>query len=438
MTKRLPTLPPRLARPRLPGEDAHPFVFGCFAYYLMSLAFEGPLRHLLTILHLQTFIYARDLIAVLTVLYYIATPAVRNNDLLKPVVVCFYALLTHAVLSLWLSVPLGSVLFSIKVFMSVLYGMAVADMLGSHRNQLLKLFWIIFSISTLGVMVNEFVGTFPWEGDAFESAFGTNLTTKVWWAGGERRLPGFSRASYSAAMAIGLSGAFCIAQARSLLVKLMALGAGMATIYLTTSKGMVAAFALCGLWLTFSQDTPESRKAGLKIIFVLALVCVAVPVISDLYDGNPTEIKKVPRLLASFWDRISESWPQTFVQLEKNYGFVLGKGLGGVGIAIKMGANNTNVFVPIDNIFWYFYSVFGLIGVYYTFYAAKRVAHFPDNEPAQARSLIAVAMVMIGYGITSVMFEDAFFSILFGLLIGWPNIITKNHKNNQKRHASIN
>ena len=399
---------------------SHGLIFGLFAYYLMSLAFDGIFRHVLTLIHMQTLIYARDLIAILTILYFIQEKTNGKVDLLKPVTVGLYILIVHAVLSLWLSVPLISVFFSFKIFIGVLYGTALSKTLAENEAKLAYLFKFIFTISVAGVFLNYFIGILPWEGDSFDSAFGSASTTKIWWADGERRIPGFSRSSYSAAGAIGITGIYWMASTKSKLSKSIIYIAGCASINITTSKGMVAAFAAYGLWLLFTKNTKKNQGIELKFILTLALLCVIIPVISALYDGNPSDIRTVPSFLSSFWDRISSSWPDTFKQLDKNYGYLLGKGLGGVGIAINISSANTNKFVPVDNIFWHAYSVFGLASLIYFSYAAKTVVGLPKEAPETARQIMAVLAIILAYGITSVIFEEAFFSIVFGAILNWP------------------
>lgn len=407
--------------PSKPKPQKNTFVFLFFSYYLISLAFEGPLRYFLAAIGIETLLYARDIIAAITVIHYIASRFSSDRDLLDAPLIFIYALTAHTVLSLWMGTPIGSVFFSLKIFLSSLYAFTVARLLYHHAQEIKLLFLSIFSLSAAGVIINYFNGPFPWEGDIFDTAFGSVKTTKVWWAGGERRLPGFSRASFSAAMAIGITGAYIMGTAKHLSVRLLVFTIGLTTIYLTTSKGMIIAYGICGSWLIFTSDTNQSQRAGIKLLTALSIAVVLIPVISDLYDGNPADIRKAPPLLTSFWDRISESWPQTFAQLQKNYGYILGKGLGGVGIAIRISEGNTNQFVPIDNIFWYIYSIFGIASLIYWKHAINRIWSLPKSNPTEARPFIALSIIMAGYGLTSVMFEDPFFSITFGLLIGWPS-----------------
>lgn len=389
-----------------------------FVFYLLSLVFEGPLRYVLVLAHAQTFLYLRDAIAVASIIIFLFKGITNSKPITEPCTIAIYLLIVHFFTAIWLGNTIFSILYSSKLFLTALYGLSIATQVHTYRTFLPKFFVFLFIGTVVGIIANYFIGALPWEGERFESAFGAVKTTKVWWSGGERRLSGFARASYSAALIVGVVGGFMLGHYKSTIIKVAILVFGTAAIYLSTSKGMIIAFGLAWMWATLTPQQ-ATKKQGSKILPLLAVFCILIPILASLSGANPNDIRTVPSFLSSFWDRISVTWPATFGFLKDDFGWLIGKGLGGAGTAVLMG-NNYNNFTPIDNYFWYLYSVFGVVAFIYFIAPIKRTIIGARKFSAFNREFICILIAMITYGITTALFEDAFFGIIYGVLSAWP------------------
>ncbi|MES2090186.1 MAG: hypothetical protein V4532_09435 [Pseudomonadota bacterium] len=389
-----------------------------FVCYLLSLVFEGPVRYALVLAHAQTFLYLRDAIAVASIIIFLFKGITNSRPITEPCTIAIYLLFVHLFIAIWLGNTIFSILFSSKLFLTALYGLSIADQVHIYRNFLPKLFIFLFIGTVAGIIANYFIGAFPWEGELFESAFGAVKSTKVWWSGGERRLSGFARASYSAALIIGVVGGFMLGHYKSITLKIVIFIFGTAAIYLSTSKGMIMAFGLAWMWATLTPQQ-ATKTQGSKILPLLAVCCILIPIVASLSGANPNDIRTVPGFISSFWDRIAVTWPTTFGFLKEDFGWLIGKGLGGAGSAVMMG-NNYMKFTPIDNYFWYLYSVFGIVAFIYFIAPIKRTIIGARKSSAFNREFVCILIVMITYGITTALFEDAFFGIIYGVLSAWP------------------
>ncbi len=301
-----------------------------------------------------------------------------------------------------------------------MFGTAAAASVYKHRKYLPTIFTILFLCAAAGVYLNKALKTFPWEGEEFETAFGVVKTTTVWWSEGERRLSGFARASFSAASIIGLSGAFIMLHAKSLSVRLLTLAFGAPAIYLTTSKGMALSYLVVGLLALTTKESGRARIPLSKgLIITFSILAVAAPVLSALIEPNPLLIRTVPSQLSSFMDRASTTWPTAIQYMNSWYNLLIGMGLGGAGGPLRYGSEYLK-YNPLDNIFLYLFVNFGLAGLAYYTILTSRLLNAATSTLNQSAGFAGIVIAIYCYGITAHLFEDAFVSIIIGILIGWP------------------
>lgn len=383
--------------------------------YMLSIAFEGPLRTTLSLAHIEMLLYTRDLAAFCTIAYYVRPSAWADKTAVNLTSIAVYALACHSVLGLWLGHPLGPVLFAIKLFLAFLFGLCVAQHIHKHEKLLLILLTMIFISSALGVFLNKALGTFPWEGDGFDTVFGTVKTTNVWWSGGDRRLPGFSRASFTVASILGISGVFLSAYSKSTLVRMTLFAIGMPAIYLTTSKGIMISYMLVSAWtmLPHSLFKTKSGQFGLWFFVILGIV---LPFLAAALGLTPNVIRTAPASLSSFADRFSTTWPDALLGLNHWYLWITGQGVGGVSGALRFGTEAW-MYNPIDNLFLYCFMNFGILGALYYGFFAYRTSKLHLSDSRLHRAFFASGFLIFSYGVTAHMLEDAFVSIVLGILI---------------------
>jgi hypothetical protein len=386
--------------------------------YLLSLAFEGPVRSLLSLAHAESLLYLRDLFALIFVLKTCFGWRKQNEavEKINVVAIAAYAMVCHAVLGWWIGHPVPAILFSAKIFLALLFGLASGRLLRGNERLFHALMVVFFLGSVAGVFLNAVVGDFPWEGAEYETAFGTVKNTRIWWAGGERRLAGFARASYNAAAVIGMAGAFLLAYQRRLIVKLLLAGIGGAAIYLTTMKGVFLSYAIIAVWAIFFKGERLART-GLWLAVLFAIISLVSPVVSFAFSISPDTVRFAPSNLGSFVERVAITWPDAMSGLDVWWKWFTGLGFGGVASALKF-SPAARVVNPIDNMSLYFYANFGLIGIAYYCYLIKRIAEL--GEPGGGRysvGLLGLGLLVISYGITSQNIEDPMISILTGLIV---------------------
>lgn len=420
MASKTASLPPAAA-PRLApaiqrqAQRHRRFVVNATYIFLSTLILEAPLRMALSAIKLTTLLYARDLLAVAAVAVAMFSPHVLNKHNRNALQVCAYVLITAFFASVVFDNSVVSTGFGAKIFVTSLLGLAMSCFVAEDDARLRKATIAIFVVTSLGVIANKVYGIFPWEGADFESAFGTSQVSKVWWVeGGVRRLAGFTRASTLAACAIALCGAAIMLQWRSLWGKLLTFAVGITSIYLTTSKGVVLAYAVAGIIAFLPRDGQVQKlMAGGTTVLYTLLVLVA-PFLSWFSGVGSNFIRTAPRLLASFADRMTQSWPETFHNFKHWYQWIIGQGLGEVGISKQIISGMTRI-PPTDNIHLYIYCNFGLIGtaLFITLVCTAMASLKKGVTPA-----FMVINVSLGYGIVANIIDDAFNPIALCLCWG--------------------
>lgn len=402
------------------------FIFWSLIAYMSTLVFEGPLRYALSIMGLGTLIYLRDgLVVAVIVLKTIQAIRVRNN-ILDPLIISTYSLLFLSLLGLLIhDVSLFSALFGLKIFLVFLLGMSAANAIETNIKKFQKLIAVFVAATIIGVMVNYLLGKLPWEGLAFETSFGVSTTTKEWWTDGERRLPGFARASFDAAMIIGLGTTYLLTRL-SLPTSVVLFSIAFGAIYLTTTKGMMLALGLVFVW----RCTPGERSKILlgNIICIAILIgMVALPALSCSVNFSDRLMLEAPKVLSSFAERIVSMWPKSCEILATPYSWFIGAGVGSIGVPQQY-SNLSNGYSAADNLFVYLY-VIGGIPLSVAFFATiLKLLRKPNVGSLPSTNIRALLISMLAYGVTTNMMEQPFFAILAGVLtyIAWTKTGERN------------
>jgi hypothetical protein len=382
--------------------------------YLFTLVFEGPVRMALTLLNIETLLYTRDLVALGTILW-VSFKGYPDKNRFNVSALVFFLILCHAILSWWIGHPIASVLFGFKIFISFMFGVACSDLLLENERWVVRLAVFFLGMSAIGVFLNVVVGTYPWEGGEFESVLGVSKNSNIWWSGGERRLAGFARMSFSAAVIIGMCGVFVMAYVESYFLKIAAAALALPAIYITTSKGVILSFLFAGM-VGFLPKGWFRQRMTFWLIGFFALSAAVLPLWMSVVQLNPNLMRFVPSMLSSFVDRAAVTWPGALADLSNWYNVLVGQGVGGIGGSLRYGSEFYR-YNPIDNLFLYFYWTYGIFGVAYYAASVLQIFRIPQSE-RYGSALLAVGVLVFGYGVTAHQFEDAFVGIVFGLLVG--------------------
>lgn len=387
------------------------------AVYLLSLAFEGPLRYALAMAGLPDALYARDAIPVATLIFLFGRALFVRGQVDLSIAVPAAILALHAAYAAISGVAFFAVAFGIKIFMFIPYGIAMWPLVRTRWRAALAFMSAVSAATLAGVVVNFFVGTMPWEGIEYSTAFGTVSTTRTWWIpGGIARLPGFTRTSFNAAMILGITGVLAMVNFRRPAAQLAIAAACFAGIVLTTSKGMILAFPVAAGWLMLQHWKPTK---GHVLVGVLCAVTLALPLLV-VYGGiaSAVPLDEVPAMLMSVWERFSQMWPEAFELLPPGPAALLGAGPGGIGTPQVYG-NTPHLLNAADNLSVFMLVSLGLPGILYYAIPALGMRRVAATETPDIRHACAALLVIAyGYGMSISMVEESFFSIVFGCCFG--------------------
>ncbi len=404
-------------RPREAGRAGDSLLCALLGVYLATLLLEGVLRYILAMAGVPDILYLRDAIPVAT-LVVLFLRALLGDDRIDLAIAIPAALLAfHAAYAAVLGVAFFSIAFGLKIFMFIPYGMAMWPLLRRRLDLALTVAATMFAIALAGVFANFLLGTMPWEGLEYETAFGAVSTTRMWWVGEAARLPGFARTSFNAAMILGITGLLTLLRFRQPVARLIIAAGATAAIALTTSKGMVLAFPVAALWLVFQERHPRMNGTGL--VGVLAATTLVLPFLIVYFDlGSAMPQSSFPSLLVSVWDRFTTMWPRAFDLLPDGPEALLGAGLGSIGTP-QMYGNAPHRINAGDNFAVFMMINFGLPGLCYYAFPALSLRRVAANETAVVhRAYVGLLLLAYGYGMSSNMVEESFFSVCFGLCCG--------------------
>lgn len=390
------------------------FIFWSFVLYMSTLVFEGPLRFALSTAGLGSLIYFRDLLCLICIALGIIRAISIHRNIFDPIIVVLYALLLFGLLGLLIQdVSLFSFAFGLKIYFVLVFGLVAAESV-RVRISIFEGVLFFFAISTAtGVVLNSIVGKFPWEGLTYETSFGVVSTTKEWWTDGERRLAGFARASYDAAMILGLTAALILPQKKRGFALCIG-GVFLASTYLTTSKSMIMAVALLITWLIFS---PARYRfiIGQIICVGFLVITIALPSISCIFQFNDNLILEVPRGLSSFAERVVSMWPKSCAILTTPYSWLLGGGIGSIGVPQQY--MRSIAYSSADNLFVYLYVSGGAIWGAAFIHVIFRIISEYSSTLFEKSTTVGVVMIIMVYGFTTNMVEQPFFSLIAGLVV---------------------
>jgi hypothetical protein len=332
-----------------------------------------------------------------------------------PIVAVMTILLAHTLIGV-LSLPTAfQALFGLKMHLPFLLGFAAAPLIAAQRRGLIAFTTFVFVTGAIGVGLNTVV-EYPWIGAEYETAFGTTSAARQWWAaGGALRLPGFTRASFSAAAVMLVSVVPLVACRVNVVIKAALIGIAGYIIVLTTSKGAIMAVATFAIDVFISTGL-RMRAVANAFLITLALICLGVPLLSIQLGLSASS---APSWLGSFMERILDMWPKAFGLMDNVGQAIWGRGTGGIGTAQTYG--EPLVLNAADNLFVYLILSFGILGVAYVAVFLLRLMRYMHDLPStdlMFRCVRGWAVVWITYGLTANMIEEAAINLPAGVAFG--------------------
>lgn len=401
-----------------------PIIFYGIILYLLSMIIEGPIRYVLHITGGELLLYFRDLFLFIVIIAYIVK-AIMSGRMHKIMLAMFCLIFFHTIIGVFYIQNILQVLFGLKIMMPLFVGMLAYPVFHSRPKTIKYLFLIFFMIAVLGVFINYFK-IFPWEGMSYNLAGQEIQESRSWDMLGIKRIAGFSRSSYDVATQIILLSIYLISNLE-IKLKLVTLFlwviAGIA-IVLTTTKGMVLAYALLSLFMVMYKIIPNFCNIYQKMLIVPIITTIVLPICAySLFQSGLLEnIKSV--LLTSLWSRMLDTWPTALAFLKSRGDLLLGRGIGGIG-GSQLYFEQEN-YTPGDNLFVYALSYFGVMSIAYFAYVYK-LAQKIDLKNGLFYYLCL--LILFIYGITQSVFESGFFLMFTGMCLRY--IWIKTYKNNR-------
>jgi hypothetical protein len=286
-------------------------------------------------------------------------------------------------------------------------------------------FWVA---ACAGVIINNFT-TYPWEGFEY-SVGGLEVESSREWYSGDatKRLAGFSRASFDAAIQISLASCFVLALPIGKHYKLIICAVSVFATYYTNAKGMLLAFAAM-FAISFLQTVWMVRVKPF-VFTALMLLGILLPVVSWLveYQFDITGIAANPTVF-SFTDRIENMWPEALRLTTEHGSFWLGRGFGGLGVA--QSHLESHLFNAADNVFVYAFVVGGVFMIPVSIICLIKFMTRVDGSAAAERLTTLLMIVVIVYGLTANVFENALMALVLGILVRYGFLDPTGNKKEQ-------
>jgi hypothetical protein len=315
------------------------------------------------------------------------------------------------------------ILFGWKIFLPILIGLGSYYVFVENLNKIKRVFLGLYVIAISGMFINYFV-EFPWEGFTYTLDMYKIEATRIEEvaAFGIKRLAGFNRFAFDAAIQIILLSVFLVVHIKSNLYKIIIWAVAGLAILLTTSKGIMLSYLLISILLGLQATDKKiisyySLYRKMFLIFIILAILLPFLFKFNLSYGIltlPDEINDM--LFTSFTMRLYDIWPELLDLLQQYGNLVLGRGLGGVGQSQIFFENY--LYNPADNIFLYLYAQFGLLGGIYLFYFYFKSRSLNSNNELY---LCLLVFIILQYGITTNIFESPSLCLAVGFVLAHLN-----------------
>lgn len=391
------------------------FLFLLIMLYLATMVCEGPLRYLLFDLNLEELLYIRDLIPITIILLFTVRSGFQGE---VPILLAYLFIIftIHSIVAYFYVENLFMIAFGWKIMLSMVFGIAAYPIISMRIKSTVQYFCLFLAIALAGVLINFFV-EFPWEGLTYSVADHVIEGVRSWQAWGiegwVKRISGFTRTSYDAAIQVMLLGIFVLSYLRSLWIKAILWMLIGVAIIMTNSKGMMVSFGCLSIFFIIYKILPTQRSLYQKLLlFAIILACV-IPLIGNLLQFGESQDYAIFANIASFMDRTQNTWPEAFELVKRSGNLFLGRGMGGLGQ--PQAFFESQDFNPGDNIFVYAYVYFGVFSICYFYYIYHKAKTIDLNTYLHYYLIILVAFI---FGIIANVFESPFFNFFLGLALG--------------------
>lgn len=384
--------------------------------YVVSHALDSPVRWMLSSVGLAPLIYVRDLGLILIIAVSLFVDIEQRRHCV-PKLALIATTMVYGLVSIHNGLKPGQMLFGFKVWLPLLTAYCALDsgLLGNVNWR--RFAFGMLAISVAGLVLNYYWRP-PWIGMTLEVAGADVVGNREWTTYGVKRLSGFARSSYDAAMLMLLTAVYLLSVIRSKASHFLVIAVAGLGIAMTTSKGAMASFLIVIailplLWFTEVPDARRTWLIRLLVLFFAGLGILAplwsIGSIAPHFQAGSMEQKMLASLVARGW----ETWPSAFALLSDGQ-WLTGRGLGGIGVAQSIFepayAN------PADNFGVYLIVTAGAAGV--ALYLYLMCCAMPrETTSSQGRMRALALLAIFCYGVTASIVENALFGLALGFIL---------------------
>jgi hypothetical protein len=397
---------PKIQWPILPLSIERIFLLAFFVIVTVY-AFEAPIRYVLELIHLPAAIFIRDLVTIIPLLmllgYQISRRQVQAAFVVFAVIIAF-----HGLVGMIGNHSSFAAIYGAKALLGLLFGACAARPLTKYSRLILAFFVVLWAISIVGILLDDWYGDFPWKGLS-TTIMDVDVDIHRKWGTTElERVSGFCRSSIHAAAMLSLIGLYILLYSRSRLIKLVVWAGTLFCLYLTTQKGAIGAFFIAS-GIAFFFLNKRLLVARMTVLILMAAM-ILLPIILPYYRMGEAH---GTFSLGSFYDRVEMMWPGAWAIID-DHSWILGAGLGGIGGGQRLFATVVN---SADNMFLFFYGYFGLFGFVYLMVLLVKLLHRPSPPDKLFHFATLFLIYIFADGIILSVVEDPLDAIFFGAAI---------------------
>lgn len=380
---------------------------------LASYVFDAPLRFALSIAHIESALYLRDVVFALIVAASLIQWMVGKSY--SKALIPLYLISLHF---FWGLINLPSILqpiVGLKILLTYLAGVICYETYEQKYDQYHRLFTYGYLITAASVIYNYFL-PMPWVGMSFASATGDVNVSKEWYSGGIQRIAGFARSSTETSAILAMLCAPLITSEKlKSFSKFILYCVTLGLIIITTTKGGLIAWLVIGMLLPLLRSKNNSKIFNYTIWF-FAAIGIAIPALIYIYDVKASTSGAL-WILSSFADRVNRMWPGAFANTQTYGSLIFGRGLGGIGFPQSFGEGNR--YNSADSVMVYVYVTFGLPGILYTFHILKKFTNIQAQLNSRINSVFLIWLLYwFIYGTVGNDFETPLMLFFAGIITG--------------------
>jgi hypothetical protein len=388
-----------------------PLAIAVLAAVLWTDMLTGPLRFYGAKFGMELILY---LPKALCLLFFIPKFASRTLNRQSWLIVLL--LVVYGMIGVFNGVGVVSVLFSVYLISPFLFGTVGIHNFAEREDAFVKVITVIFVVTAIGIFA-QLVVDFPWKGFMYSIGDKEIEGSREWTTNGIDRIAGFARASSSAAFYMMCSGMFLAAYTKKRYRKVLISLVMLVGVAITTNKAAVGG-ALLGI---VSLAVSRRPRAVRGCVYGIATLVAYLPT-STLFQTYKLDLsdKLSMLMLASFDDRLVNTWPNFLSAVFDAGNPVTGVGFGGVGSGVRYFASGAQTLGVADNFALYLYGAFGVLAFLIYFYFAKRtMTLFASSDPLAA-ALGPVMVSLLAASLTTDVIEAQMSAFMLGVAVGFP------------------